>query len=89
MEFELSNRESIEVFDGNLVRARDKCVIYRITVTQFDGANLKIIVTGGKSKLVTPDTRSPVVDVAVWGQLYLEADGTGTVIGTYEALFGL
>ncbi|MBZ0163629.1 MAG: hypothetical protein K8H74_13060 [Notoacmeibacter sp.] len=88
MEFELHGDESIEVFDGSLVRARDKAVLYRIAVTHFDGANLKII-TNGKSKLITPDARSRAIDVVVAGSLFLEADGGGSITGTFEALFGL
>jgi hypothetical protein len=87
MEFELENGESVEIFDGGLVRVRDKCIVYRIAVSNFDGANLKVI-SGGRSKVLTPDSHSAVIDLAIWGELFLEAEGTGSVAGTCEPLFG-
>lgn len=88
MEFEIDGGASIEVFDGTLVRLRDKYVMYRITVSEFSGADLKII-TGTRSKMVTPHGHNWSVDVAASGQLFLEAVGAGRVKGNYEALFAL
>lgn len=88
MEFNIKGGASIEVFDGTLVRIRDGCILYRITVTDFSGADLKII-TGQRSKMVTPHGRNWSIDVAASGQLFLEAVGAGSVKGSYEALFSV
>lgn len=88
MEFELNSGESVEVFDSNLVRTKDHCVVYRVSVSHFNGANLKII-SNGRSKMITADTHSPSIDIAVWGNLFLEASGDGSVAGAYEPLLGV
>lgn len=89
MEFELKAGESIQVFDGTLIRMRDKCVVYRIAVSSFSGADLKIIVEGGKTKMLTANSNIPVLDVAVSGALFLEATGNGSLSGICDALFGV
>jgi hypothetical protein len=89
MDFELAGGKSLQVFDGTLVRIKGKCIVYRISVTAFAGAELKVITTGGKNVTLTADAVLPVIDIAAWGALYLEATGPGSVAGRYEALFGI
>lgn len=88
MEFEISGGMSIEVFDDSLIKMRDRYVVYRVTVSSFDNADLKMIV-GSRTKMLTAHARNWSVDVAVAGQFFLEVAGKGTVRGTYEALFGM
>ena len=78
--------ESMEVYDGEDL-AKGKVIIYRIGVERFYQTEVKIVRPNAKPKILTRDSRSPVLDVAVSGALFLEAIGKdGCAFGWYEAV---
>jgi len=82
----LRGGESIEVYDGEEL-ARGKVVIYRIGVERFYQTEVKIVRPNAKTKILSRDSRSAVLDVAVSGALFLEATGKdGCAFGWYEAV---
>jgi hypothetical protein len=82
----LRGGESIEVYDGEDL-AKGKVVIYRVGVERFHQAEVKIVRPNAKPKILTRDSRSTVLDVAVSGALFLEAVGRdGCAFGWYEAV---
>lgn len=85
----LRTGESIEVYDGVDGVAKDKVVVYRVGVERFHQGEVKIVRQSGKPKVLTKDSRSPVIDVAVAGALFIEVSGKdGLASGWYEAVLG-
>lgn len=83
----LRSGESIEVFDGQDVLAKDRSLVYRIGVERMITAEVKVVRTVGKVKIITRDSKSNVIDVPVSGALFIEVQGQGGVaFGWYEAV---
>lgn len=82
----LQGAESVEVLDGKSVRWGRNFALYRVTVAEFAGANVKLIFGDGQSRLITPDSRSSTVDVAVQREFYIEATGVGSAKVKYAFL---
>jgi hypothetical protein len=82
----LRGGESIEIYDGEEL-AKGKIIIYRIGVERFFQAELKIVRPNAKPKILSRDSRSTTLDVAVSGALFLEATGKdGCAYGWYEVV---
>jgi hypothetical protein len=82
----LRGGESMEVYDGEDL-GKGKIVIYRIGVERFYQAEVKLVRPSAKTKVLTRDSRSSIVDVAVSGALFLEVAGKdGCAFGWYEAI---
>ena len=82
----LRGGESIEVYDGEEL-AKGKAFVYRIGVERFVQTEVKIVRPNAKTKILSRDSRSPVIDVAVSGALYLEATNKdGCAYGWYEVV---
>ncbi len=86
--FLLAGGTSAHVFDGTLLQDKSQCVVYRICVEAFGGAELKIL-SGEFSRMLTPRDHVSAVDVAVRKQLYLQALGSGEVSGYYMAVLAV
>jgi hypothetical protein len=82
----LRGGESIEVYDGEEL-AKGKAFVYRICVERFVQTEVKIVRPNAKTKVLSRDSRSPMVDVAVSGALFLEATNKdGCAFGWYEVV---
>lgn len=83
----LRSGESIEIYDGDGI-AKDRVVIYRVGVERFVQAEVKLVRPNAKPKIISRESRSPIIDVATAGALFLEATGqNGAAFGWYEAVF--
>ncbi len=85
--FTLFGGDSAHVFDGLAQRMRESCIVYRIGIDQFEGAELKII-TEGVTRMLTPADTLPMIDVQISRHLYLQAVGKGSVTGWFVLLNG-
>jgi hypothetical protein len=82
----LRGGESVEVYDGEDL-AKGKTLIYRIGVERFFQAEVKLVRPKAKTKMLSRESRSHLVDVAVVGALFLEVTGKdGCAFGWYEAI---
>ena len=82
----LRGGESIEVYDGEEL-AKGKPLVYRIGVERFVQTEVKIVRPNAKTKILSRDSRSTVIDVAVSGALFLEATNKdGCAFGWYEVV---
>jgi hypothetical protein len=82
----LRGGESLEVYDG-MDFAKDKVLVYRIGVERFAQAEVKLVRPNVKAKIISRESRSPIIDIAVSGALYLEVTGKeGCAFGWYETI---
>ena len=82
----LRGGESIEVYDGEEL-AKGRAFVYRICVERFVQTEVKIVRPNAKTKVLSRDSRSPVLDVAVSGALFLEATNKeGCAFGWYDVV---
>lgn len=83
--FLLAGGSSVHVFDGTLLQDRSYCIVYRISVEAFGGAELKIL-SEGFTRMLTPRDQVAAVDVVVGRHLYLQAVGEGEISGFFQAV---
>ncbi len=82
----LRGGESIEVYDGEEL-AKGKAFVYRICVERFVQTEVKIVRPNAKTKVLSRESRSPMLDVAVSGALFLETTNKdGCAFGWYEVV---
>ena len=85
----LRSGESIEIYDGDGI-AKERVIVYRVGVERFVQAEVKLVRPNAKAKVISKESRSPIIDVAVAGALFLEATGKdGCAFGWYEAVVEL
>lgn len=85
--FDLSpSKPKLEIFDGSATQNPGQVFVYRITVTQCDNAELKILRDEAGQKLLVARRTLASIDVTVSQHLYLELFGSGSIRGEYEFL---